>query len=350
MNSHEPPISPRDQEQLLGYLLGALDDDEVRRLEERLRADVALQRELERLADAMRILDDGPAPAPPAGLAERACRFVRHEAKVSPAPLPLARPASWGLRDAASAAAVLLALLLLFFPMVGYSRYHADVTSCRNNLRGLGLALVRFADRNGGQFPGVPVRHALLVRSESPHREDGGQPGVSTNLIAGPSVIVTPGIYAAVLNESASLEEEDVIFCPAAATMPRSRKIPSVEEVRNASCGWKELRAMLGDYGYALGIVVNDRYIPVSNRTRSTFAVMADSPSRDLSGAASLNHGPWGFNTLFEDGSVKFFRFCPEHSPLDHFFLNDDRSVGPGKRFDDAVVAPVDAPVPFVLR
>ncbi|MBI1900965.1 MAG: hypothetical protein HYS13_07625, partial [Planctomycetia bacterium] len=58
--------------------------------------------------------------------------------------------------------------------------------------------------------------------------------------------------------------------------------------------------------------------------------------------------GRWGFNVLFENGAAKFLRSCPDRSPFDHFFLNDDRSVGPGKRFDDAVVAPVDAVVPFV--
>ncbi|MBI1901632.1 MAG: hypothetical protein HYS13_11060, partial [Planctomycetia bacterium] len=292
--SSQRPISPRDQEQLLGYLLGALDDDEVRRLEERLRVETALKRELERLCDAMRGLDDGPSPAPPPDLAERACRFVKREARMLPQCVPLARCGGWSLRDAVAAAAVLLALLLLFFPMVGYSRYHADVTACQNNLRGLGLALSRFADRNGGQFPGVPVRKVARSRDSSVHLKGDSaadrESCVSTDLLAGPSVIVTPGIYASVLNEHGSLEEDSVIFCPASGTA-RSATIPSVARVQTASCEWKELRAMLGDYGYALGIVVNDRYIPVSNRTRSTFAVMADSPSRDLSGGASLNHG-----------------------------------------------------------
>ena len=65
------------QEQLLGHLLGALDDSEQESVETQLQRDPRLRRELE---EARRFLEpleqEREAFTPPPGLAEQTCRFI----------------------------------------------------------------------------------------------------------------------------------------------------------------------------------------------------------------------------------------------------------------------------------
>jgi len=65
------------REQLLGYLLEALEPDERHRLEAELLQDPTLQRDLEELNDSLeplRLTEDPPEP--PTGLAERTCQMI----------------------------------------------------------------------------------------------------------------------------------------------------------------------------------------------------------------------------------------------------------------------------------
>jgi len=65
------------REQLLGYVLGALDEDEHAQVEEALRRDPQLQREVELLHDSLDPLRAGEgAYEPPVGLAARTCQTV----------------------------------------------------------------------------------------------------------------------------------------------------------------------------------------------------------------------------------------------------------------------------------
>jgi anti-sigma-K factor RskA len=64
-------------EELLGYLLGALEPDEERELEARLATDPELRKQLEELRPLLRPLTAEPARIdPPAGLAARICAQV----------------------------------------------------------------------------------------------------------------------------------------------------------------------------------------------------------------------------------------------------------------------------------
>lgn len=69
-------------EQLLGYLLGALEDDEQQDLREQLSRDEDLRRELALLRELIRPLErTRPSVAAPAQLARRTCRFVAARAE-----------------------------------------------------------------------------------------------------------------------------------------------------------------------------------------------------------------------------------------------------------------------------
>ena len=65
------------REDLLGYLLGALEPEEMERISEALRTDPALRAELEQLERAIRPLDDAnDIYEPPAGLIGRAMDMI----------------------------------------------------------------------------------------------------------------------------------------------------------------------------------------------------------------------------------------------------------------------------------
>ncbi len=65
------------QEQLLGHLLGALDDSEQESVETQLQRDSQLRRELGKTRRLLEPLEQArEAFAPPPGLAEQTCRSV----------------------------------------------------------------------------------------------------------------------------------------------------------------------------------------------------------------------------------------------------------------------------------
>ena len=69
---------------LLGYLLGALDSEETAHVEQSLMSDEAIGCRLALLRRALQPLECAPEPtSPPEGLAERTCQRIR-EARQSP--------------------------------------------------------------------------------------------------------------------------------------------------------------------------------------------------------------------------------------------------------------------------
>ncbi len=316
-------MSGQQSQQLLGYLLGALEEDEHQQVEAQLRRDPALRAELARLRHGLEPLEESWQPVcPPPGLGQRTCRFVEVAASAVPrglVPAGVARRGSWSLRDLVAAAVVLVAACLLLFPAVNRSRFQAAVRGCQDNLREWGVALKQFADVHNGCFPQVP--------------SEGNE--------------AFPGVYAAVLRDHGMLPDTRFMICPAMASQRQQViYVPSCGELRTATPRQlAELRRKMSrDYGYHLGCMVNGRYLAVRDRNRSTFAIMADSPSLALDGEPSSNHGRLGQNVLFEDGGARFIRWedliygCV--LLRDPLFLNDNDEVAPGQHPDDAVIAP----------
>ena len=70
------------REELLGYLLSALEEPEEKLLAARLKVDGRLRRELARVRDRLEPLEPGRCRfVPPPGLAERTCRAVAAHAE-----------------------------------------------------------------------------------------------------------------------------------------------------------------------------------------------------------------------------------------------------------------------------
>jgi len=151
------------QERLLGYVLGALDDAERQQVDEALQNDPQLRRELSRAKQSLKLLEGTRADyAPPPGLALRTCRLVAEHPRPlhrrALTPVPVASLWTDGTRwpDLAMTAAVLFVAGLLIAPAVQHTRYQAQITACKDNLRDLGMSLVDYSHMHQGYFPEVP--------------------------------------------------------------------------------------------------------------------------------------------------------------------------------------------------
>jgi len=90
------------REELLGYVLGALEPEEERVVDSRLEVEPELRRELEEVRRLTKPLTlDDVAMEPPAGLAARVCEFVADCRATQSFTQPLAGP-HWGAGEAFS--------------------------------------------------------------------------------------------------------------------------------------------------------------------------------------------------------------------------------------------------------
>ena len=326
-----------ERELLLGHLLGALDEEENAALDTRLESDpeyrkelILLRRRLEPLAAFRTDFD------PPAGLAERTCRFVSSHipspagSETSKRLRPEVSPPSWISRmtklDMAMAALVAVAATLLIFPAIANSRFSARRAACQDNLRELGSALSQYSQANGGYFPSVPTQGKLA----------------------------TAGIYAPVLFQNNLITDVNRVVCPDSrlAAQRNGFRIPTYNELELTSpAKIVDLKPTLGgSYGYNLGYTRDGLYHPTRNLNRDNFAVMSDSPS-DRPEHQSENHGGWGQNVLFENGSVKFLTVSKPEGSNDDIFTNDAGQVAAGLQQNDSVVgASQTAPIIYVSR
>jgi hypothetical protein len=311
-------------EQLLGHVLGALDDAEQELVDSRLQHDPQLCQQVARLRRQLEPLEAGRREfTPPAGLADRTCALVFSRCKPTAGRARRRRMSAasatpgwigWlGWRDVAVAVGVLLAASLLIFPAIQSSRFRAQLSACQDNLRELGVAMTGYSETHNKYFPQIPTKGNLAAA----------------------------GIYAPVLLRDRYLTEARRVVCPGSPLAERSDfHLPSFDELRTAtSKEIKRLRVLMGgSYGYSLGHVRAGEYQHTKNLRRPHFALMADAPSPGLPGYQTIDHGGRGQNVLFEDGRVSFFTCTRCGASGDDFFTNDDGLIAVGNHPDDAVI------------
>ena len=327
------------REQLLGYLLDALDDDERAAVEQALVNDPTWRAELQQLQALLDELGEHTEPLePPAGLASRACELVEacREAErververvgsgqVVPSLVGSLRN-RWGVADSVVMAGILLIATMLFFPAIANSRYAARIATCQNNLRQLGFALASYSDKAGiGYFPAIPH--------------------------SGPRAFA--GFYAPVLWESGYLDDPQLLVCPSSelAFDQQTWIFPTIDDVDRATpeqLSW--IRQIAGgSYGYNLGVVIDGVHHAARNLGRASFALMADAPQPRTGHDFVENHLGTGRNVLYEDGHVRFLPVkLIERTWPDHPFMNRQGLPEAGVDANDAVVGPSAAP-PFL--
>jgi hypothetical protein len=320
-------MTDRVREQLLGYLLGALDDSEAESVAARLQQRADLRRELTRLRKWLdRIEAAIPDHAPPPGLARRTCAFVFAQAKrvtrrtAAAQPMtPLRTPPTWAGRvhwlDISVTAAVLVLAALVVLPAVHYSRFQARLAACQDNLRQVGTSLAQYSERHNGRLPSAAAEGRLAVAST----------------------------YAPTLLSSGLLLENRPVVCPDSPLVkPRSFPVPSAEEFQAAADNEAErlLPQISSGYRYYVGSANHRDVEPIKDLQRSYCAVIADAPSEQQPNHRSLNHGGQGQNVLFEDGHVEFLTLLQSSGSADDSSTNEDHLVAIGVHRNESVVAP----------
>lgn len=357
-------MSPED---LIGYVLGALEPDEMRRVEQALAVDADLRDELERLRRAMQPLgEQGVEYEPPAGLVERTLAAVdanssRVQGTVGlPGGHELLPSREWRWWDILAGTVACLVIAGLVFPTILRERATARVVACQNQLRQAGIALAEYMTRTEERrFPQLELE--------------------------GPEAF--SGRYAIELYEAGLLSSDTPLWCPSQEVPGHwvGRPLPNRDELHRV--GPLQLEFLQagsgGHYAYSLGIRERGRYNAPRFQSRPYFAILADAPTylRDgeqlrltslpehkalpvgtlldhfwgsirrlatlpLSDGQSGPHEGRGFNLLYEDGHVAFVPVSHDFGLGDHPFVNRIGRVEAGLDPDDAALAPSVMP-PF---
>lgn len=330
------------REDLLGFLLGALEPDEMERVERAVRNSPALRAEMDRLQAALRPLEEADEIfEPPADLLSRTWDAIDRgeSAGTSSASGSAARAAAgarqlsstavtpaghdWRWVDllATSLAAMLMAGLVL--PGILRGRFEARRETCQTNLREAGVAVVHFATRE-------PDRRMPQLSVDGPQ--------------------AFSGMYAVQLREAGLMPKLLPFWCPSLDVPSQwvGRPVPTQSEVMSAGPQRLALLQKVagGHYAYSLGIREQGRYTAPRFEGRADFAILADAPVETLDGWATAHEGR-GFNLLFEDGRVRFFTTGTTAAFADHPFLNHRGAIEAGVDANDATLAPSWRP-PFL--
>lgn len=339
-------------EQLLGYLLGALELGEHARVERQLQYDASLRRELESLRAALGPLAAGRRDFdPPPGLASRTCRLVDSmstdpaqpvcppssratpaastppaSSAARPAPIELPRNAGsayWGLTDVGMAAGLLFVAALLLFPAISNSRSQSLVEACGYRLRGVFTAMVDYNEWHGGNL----------------QCELGGRPSNPASLLA-------------VLRDAGLLQDARLAICPgpgarrtdlfALESLPTAANLEALPKCELEPILVK-LRAI---YGFSLARPRGQSSRSDEEWRRAHLVTIADAPDRNLH-LASSNHDGLGQNVMFQDGSVRLLKTAILPLTEDNIYNNMRGMVGPPLSvFDVVVLSSRDYPLP----
>jgi prepilin-type processing-associated H-X9-DG protein len=316
-------------QQLLGYLLGALDDDEQEWVELRLERDEEYRRQwMEWRRRLGPLLSMRPDCEPPLGLAEQTCRFVAACAprplrcklsrrKMSPDLALPARGARFGWLDAAAMAVIVLIAAVLVPPAIHNSRFHSRLTSCQEKLRQVGLALTEYGYKHGhalseladnerltgaGQFAAELLDHSLAP-------DDGRE-------VCPDAWLAAQGAHRFLRNSSSLLALAD----NSPAAMP---------EVGPPTPTWSPQEIPGVSIRDWLGLWRNGTVDAATDPPPAAMAVLADAPSADSSGQAFACHDGQGRNMFYGDGHVDFLPCSTQRDATDTLLTGDDASATP---------------------
>ncbi|WP_442506984.1 anti-sigma factor family protein [Novipirellula sp. SH528] len=341
-------------EDLLGYLLGALEPHEMDRVAQWLRESPEARRELAEIERALRPLEEHyqPPESPPADLISRTLANLPTlpkpgECFVAPVvssdddqvTLPAmnngvdpSRQSQYTWLDwvgGALATAILLALLL---PSIAEGRIESRKVACQDQLRQFGTALTQYVSRDHqNRLPAVAKE--------------------------GPEAFA--GVFMMRLNDAGLLADVSQRWCPSLGQpevintgLTQVDEFASVQSLHEVSVDQlREIQQYAGGhYAYTLGVVDGQQFKSPKFESRSSFAVMSDAPTSRFTGvdiqSQNVGHSGLGINVLYEDGRVQFMPLSSLNQIPDHPWLNHRDQVEAGVNIDDASLAPSHRP-PF---
>lgn len=353
------------REDLVGYVLAALEPHEVRRIEKRLAEDPSLRDELaeleKTLLDAERQLAGRPTLVDvPADLTSRTLRRIESvggavgvTSDAQPERFTLRPSSEWAPRyrrkwlDYLVAGLAGTALLGLGVPAVARLRDDARTLVCQDKLREIGVGISQYVLRDpAAQLPGLAA--------------------------SGPEAFA--GMYSVRMNDQETLKDSRLLLCPngpvskpdpslygsvgattdnGTAPVPGLERLLTLEDIRRANeqrdlstLQWYQ-RSAGGSYAYTLGVMDGMRYRSPHYEARPTFAVLGDMPvagqhrpeAVDVEGLRWPHRGS-GANVLYEDGSVRHIHPSRMLDLPDHPYVNHRGAFEAGVNIDDASLAP----------
>lgn len=310
---------------LVGYLLNALDPDAHREVETYLHDNPEAQRHLDLLRQALEPLaaDKDDIEPPPAGLtlrtlaavAEYRCRPLPQAPSPPPRILSVApQRRRWRFRpDVLVAAGLLIAVGGVGLAWLDDARYKGRKHECARNLHDFHNALVKYSEDNGGNFPNVA----------------GQQPPRNVAGIFVPLIDKGEPNSARVFN----------VRCPAGNKPPPLRRtweeiqsLPDDEFINHVA------PELAGCYAYSLGYRDNEgNYCGLRQGDNDRLPIMADRPPRAGLGN-SANHRGRGQNVLRLGGSVEFREEPTAGLDGDHIYINRNGKVAAGLDAEDTVL------------
>ena len=310
------------REDLLGYLLGALEPDEARRIERLLETDADLREELRQIEASLYPLQQEEEEfEPPEGLVSRTLDFIDNHkpqpAEISSTASGLSQishrsaPRSWRVPDVVVAAISMIAIGGIMFPAILEGRFEARRSSCQNNLRQLGTALTGCAMSD----PGERLPEISLEGSEA-----------------------FAGIYPVELKERELITSDDLVWCASRNQPVRVTPIPTRRELAKASVeNLAELQQRAGGHmAFTLGVMEEGKYRAPRMQSRSHFPILGDAPIVKASDVRGLPHDGRGVNLYYEDGSVRFVASRDNDFPFDDPYTNADNLREAGLNINDA--------------
>ena len=380
------------REQLLGYLLNALDSCERLEVERALASSAVVRAELELLRRHILKLElANEIYEPPAGLTERTCDVIflnnwlpesgesALESKAADADL-LEDPAlleadefarCWNLDsedlapDAVRPAEP--------FQSQWQSPDYSEISSANGPRRQAGRG--RQAEQAGGAVArhwsiadfvvasGVFLAAALLFfPAIASSRIQSNIIGCQNNLLnvnnalmhysdahggQGPSIplegkLAVAGYYGTVLLQNHYLDSASSLICPG-SPWPSSREdlqtltLDDVQQAEGETLASMH-RSMSGNYAFPLGYVAEGEYRSPQNLDRPYYALAADAVILDAASQELRNHGARGVNVLFENGSIQLMVYSSSFGLPDHPFYNRNGEVAAGLDIDDSVL------------
>lgn len=331
------------RDNLLGYLLNALEEDEARDVEVLAERSPEIKQDLKRLRSHVDLLEDSWVDvSPPAGLAARACAFLDAPAEArsfaaggyvaaeEPGETPIddrptprnsrafsaltSNSSRFTLADLMVAAGACVAAAVIFFPALASSRMLASRLQCENNLHQVGMALHDFAYQNKQQaYPAIDA--------EGP-----------TNFA---------GSFGLPLVEQGFLKSPEYLSCAANRGKNESFRLPTLKEVAQAAP--EQIPGLHANfdlvYNYNLGTQQNGRVVPPKMQGRADYPVVSDIVRVGDKGKLSPSgHGVTGVNILFDDGRVEFIRLDEIPELVRQYYFNDLGKVEAGVNENDPVL------------
>lgn len=347
------------QEDLLGYLLGALEPDEMRRVEQWLRTSEDGRRELAHLERMLAALEESeladPVPAeelmPPPDLVGRTLanlpplpppdedevlgetRDESRDDRQHDAPPdrigggPLLSPvneggtaSTWGLRDWAGSVAAAAILIAISLPALSEGRFAARKATCQDHLRDLGVAMTQFASRNAqSRLPSVaPAGYQAFAGVYALRLHEAG-------LLDNPQKTLCPSVdrdaFWPFESRPVSLladEDFDGFDKPTLVTLQTLDELArdlmdgseaaiddpaAVLRVRRAieKLRWIQLTAG-GQYSYTLGVRDGEHFSSPRFQSRSHFAVMSDAAITNVRNPSGVSPSTYHTTVLSHGG------------------------------------------------